>query len=137
MSIKSYYIFEQRTPLGEFYPLRLEPCVGYRWIRLDLQVPKISVALRISGPDQRGRRRGANRFPENLIPDIPRDSFLEAVFETKVDQYDHTGNLKVFLDSQDHPYHHGSLQQVTGGPEPGHPQGLNYFGFFLNQSCQV
>ena len=66
---------------------------------------------------------GDDRFLEDLIPDIPRDSFFETVFETKVVNYDHIGNLKVFLDSQDHPDHHGSLQHVPGGPEPGHSQG--------------
>ena len=63
---------------------------------------------------------------EDLSPDIPRNWFFETVIETKVFKYDHIGNWKVFPDSQDHPDHHGSLQQVLGGPEPGHSQGLNF-----------
>ena len=72
------------TPLGKCYlPYNLKH-MGYHWIRLDPQGPKMSRASRISGPDQRG-----------------------------------------------------SLRQVPGGPEPGHPQGLNFWDSFWNQSCQV
>ena len=61
---QSYYILQQLPPPGEFRPLRLQPSVGYRWIRLDLQGPKTSVATRISGPDHRGRRRQVPGGPE-------------------------------------------------------------------------
>ena len=80
---------------------------------------------------------GANRFLEDLSPDIPRDWFFGKVVAGKVVKDDHFGNFKVFPDSQDHPDHHGSLQQVPGGPEPGHPQGLIFWDSFWNQSWQV
>ena len=67
---------------------------------------------------------GADRFLEDLSPDIPREWFFETVFETQNVQDDYIGHLKVFPDIQDHPDHRGSHQQVPGGPEPGHPQGL-------------
>ena len=66
----------------------------------------------------------SNRLLEDLSLDIPRDLVFETVIETKVVKYDHMANLKVFPDSQDHPDHHGSLQQVPRGPEPGHSKGL-------------
>ena len=67
---------------------------------------------------------GANRFLENLSHGHPQRLIFEAIFEIKVVKHDHIGDLKVFPDSQDHPDHHGSLQHVPGGPEPGHPQRL-------------
>ena len=68
------YIFEQLPPPGFRYLVVVGSNVGYRWVPLDPQGPKTLVALRISGPDQHGRR-----------------------------------------------------QQVPGGPEPGHPQGLIFW----------
>ena len=65
------YITTTPPPPGDRLTSVLELSVGYHWIRLDPQGPKIPEASRISGPDQRG-----------------------------------------------------SLRQVPGGPEPGHPQGL-------------
>ena len=69
---------------------------------------------------------GADRFLEDLSPDIPRDWFLSKIVGTKPVEDDYLGWTKVFPDSQDHPDHHGSLQQVPGGPEPGHPHGLSF-----------
>ena len=81
--------------------------------------------------------RASYRFWKDLSLDIPRDWFIEMVFETKEDKYDPIGNLKEFPDSQDHPDHHGSLLQVPKGPEPGHPQWLIFWDSFWYQSRQV
>ena len=53
----------------------------------------------------------SNGYLEDLSKDIPRDLISETVFETKVVKYDHISNLKVIPNSQNHPDHHGSLQQ--------------------------
>ena len=66
----------------------------------------------------------ANRFLEDLSPDMPRECFFGKYFEIKVVKYVDFSHFKVFPNSQDHPDHHGSLQQVPGGPEPGHLQVL-------------
>ena len=57
------------------------PSVGYHWIRLDPQGPKMSAALQISGPDQRGRCRQVPGGPE---PGHPQESFFGKVVEAKV-----------------------------------------------------
>ena len=66
LALHNYYMyrFEQLPPPGELGPLRLQPSVGYRWIRLDPQGPKTPAASRISGPDGRGRRRQVPGGPE-------------------------------------------------------------------------
>ena len=51
------YIIPTPPPPGEKSPLRLGTSVGYQGIPLDPQGPKMGVAPRISGPDQRGRLR--------------------------------------------------------------------------------
>ena len=51
-------------PLGNCNLLNNMRHMGYRWIRLDPQGPKTWVASRISGPDQRGRRRQVPGGPE-------------------------------------------------------------------------
>ena len=66
---------------------------------------------------------GTNRFLKDLSPDMP-GIFFGKYFAIKVVKYAYFSHLKVFLHSQDHPDHHGSLQQVPGEPEPGHPQRL-------------
>ena len=60
-------------PLGLCYLLNKIGHMGYRWIRLDPQGPKIGVASRISGPDQRGRRRQVPGGPE---PGHPQESIF-------------------------------------------------------------
>ena len=69
----SIYISEQLPPPGPVGPLGQYPSVGYHWIRLDPQGPKIGVASRISGPDQRGRRRQVPGGPE---PGHPQESIF-------------------------------------------------------------
>ena len=64
LSVPIYMYNTTTTPPGESCPLRLEASVGYRWIRLDPQGPKMGGASRISGPDQRGRRRQVPGGPE-------------------------------------------------------------------------
>ena len=80
----------------------------------------------------------SNRFLENLSPDMPKDWFSETVFDTKVVKYDHISNLKVILNSQNHPDHQGSLQKGPWGPEPGqgviHEQGISQ-GVLLEYIC--
>ena len=58
------YIFEQRPPPGSRYLVVVGSSLGYRWIRLDPQGPKMGVASRISGPDQCGRRRQVPGGPD-------------------------------------------------------------------------
>ena len=62
-SLASHYILYQLPP-GEKLPLRLGTSVGYQGIPLDPQGPKMVAALRISGPDQRGRLRQVPGGPE-------------------------------------------------------------------------
>ena len=57
-------IYSNNSPPGKLLSLRLQPSVGYRWIRLDPQGPKISRASPISGPDHCGRRRQVPGEPE-------------------------------------------------------------------------
>ena len=73
---------------------------------------------------------GADRFLEDLSPDIPRDKNFETVVEPKVVQHVKLGWFRVFPDLQDH------LGQVQGHRQPGvgreqeRPQGL-----ISGQSC--
>ena len=73
-SLKLIYIYNTTTPPpGESCPLRLEASVGYHWIGLDPQGPKMGEALRISGPDQRGRRQ---QVPGGPGPGHPQESIF-------------------------------------------------------------
>ena len=73
------------------------------------------------------RSRRSNKYLEDLSPDIPRDGFLGKVVETKVVGDDKIDHFMVLLDSQEHLGQVQMLQQVPGGPEPGHPQGLIFW----------
>ena len=70
---------------------------------------------------------GADRFLEDLGPDVPRDRYFETVVEPKVVQHVKLGWFRVFPDLQDH------LGQVQGhrqpgvGQEQGRPQGLIFW----------
>ena len=56
---------------------------------------------------------GADRFLEDLSPDIPRNQFCGKVVEAKVVQQVKLGWFKVYPDIQDH------LGQVQGHRQPG------------------
>ena len=59
------YIYSNNAPpLGNCWRWPKPPSVGYHWIRLAPQAPKMYAALQISGPDQRGRRRRVPGGPE-------------------------------------------------------------------------
>ena len=49
------------------------PCVGYHWIWLDPQGPKMYLARQISSPDQCGRRQQVSGRPE---PGHPQESIF-------------------------------------------------------------
>ena len=66
--VTSIYIFEQRPPPGSRDPVVVGSSVGYRWIGLDPQGPKMVAALQISGPDQRGRCQQVPVGPEHGHP---------------------------------------------------------------------
>ena len=57
--------------------------------------------------------RGADRYLEDVGPNIPRDGFFGKVVEGKVVKDDQLGWFKVFLDIQDH------LGQAQGHRQPG------------------
>ena len=63
--------------------------VGYQWIPLDPQGPKTSGHLRISSPDQRGRRQQVPGGPE---PGHSQGLNFSDIFETKVVKDDYIGN---------------------------------------------
>ena len=73
---------------------------------------------------------GANRFLEDLNPDIPRNQFFGKIVEAKVVQHVKLGRFTVLADLQDY------LGQVQGhkqqgvGREQGRPQDL-----ISGQSC--
>ena len=56
---------------------------------------------------------GADRFLEDLSPDIPRNQFFGKVVETRVVQHVKLGWFKVLPDIQDH------LGQAQGHRQPG------------------
>ena len=76
---------------------------------------------------------GADRFLEDLSPDIPRDWFFGKVVEAKVVQHVKLGWFKVFPDIQDHlgevqPQRHQSV-----GQEQGLPQRVNFLKNCINK----
>ena len=76
---------------------------------------------------------GADRFLEDLSPDVPRDRYFETVVEPKVVQHVKLGLFKVFPDLQVH------LGQVQGhrqpgvGLEQGRHQGLIFWAMLFQQ----
>ena len=60
-------------PPGELLAMAQSPSVGYRWIRLDPQGPKTYEGRKISGPDERGRRR---QVPGGPGPGHPQESIF-------------------------------------------------------------
>ena len=73
---------------------------------------------------------GADRFLEDLSPDIPRNQFFGKVVETRVVQHVKLGWFKVFPDIQDHLGQAQGHRQPGVGQEQGRPQGL-----ISGQSC--
>ena len=67
---------------------------------------------------------GADRFLEDLSPDIPRNQFFGKVVETRVVQHVKLGWFKVFPDIQDHLGQAQGHRQPGVGREQGRPQGL-------------
>ena len=67
---------------------------------------------------------GADRFLEDLGPDIPRIQFFGKVVLAKVVQHVKLGWFKVFPDIQDHLAEVQRQRHQGVGQEQGHPQGL-------------
>ena len=72
----------------------------------------------------------ADRFLEDLSPDVPRNQFFGKVVETRVVQHVTVGWFKVFPDIQDHLGQAQGYRQPGVGREQGRPQGL-----IFGQSC--
>ena len=78
---------------------------------------------------------GANRFLEDLSPDIPRNQLLGKVVETKLVQHVKLGWFKVFPDIQDHLGEFQPLRHQGVGQEQGLPQWVNFWENCINNSC--
>ena len=70
---------------------------------------------------------GANRFLEDLGPDIPRNQFFGKVVEAKVVQHVKLGWFKVFPDVQDHLGEVQPQRHQGVGQEQGLPQRVNFW----------
>ena len=78
---------------------------------------------------------GADRFLEDLSPDIPRNQFFGKVVEAKVVQHVKLGWFQVFPDIQDHlgevqPQRHQGVWQ-----EQGLPQRVTMWQNCINRGC--
>ena len=67
---------------------------------------------------------GADRFLEDLSPDIPRNQFFGKVVEAKVVQHVKLGWFQIFPDIQDHLGQAKGQRQLGVGREQGRPKDL-------------
>ena len=78
---------------------------------------------------------GANRFLEDLSPDIPRNQFFGKVVEAKVVQHVKLGWFQVFPDIQDHLGEVQPQRHQGVGQEQGLPQRVNFWKNCINRGC--
>ena len=80
---------------------------------------------------------GADRFLEDLSPDIPRNQFFGKVVEAKVVQHVKLGWFQVFPDIQDHLGQAQGHRQPGVGQEQGRPQDLIPEQSYGNKWCSA
>ena len=78
---------------------------------------------------------GADRFLEDLSPDIPRNQFFGKVVEAKVVQHVKLGWFKVFLDIQDHLGEVQPKRHQGVGQEQGLHQRVNFWKHCIDKGC--
>ena len=78
---------------------------------------------------------GADRFLEDLSPDVPRNQFSGKVVEAKVVQHVRLGWFEVFPDIQDHLGEVQPQRHQGVGQEQGLPQSINFWKNCINRGC--
>ena len=78
---------------------------------------------------------GADRFLEDLSPDIPRNQFFGKVVEAKVVQHVKLGWFQVFPDIQDHLGEVQPQRHQGVGQEQGLPQRVNFWENCISKGC--
>ena len=94
LSLRSFrliLLYITTTPPRKNCPLRLGTSVGYQGIPLDPQGPKMVCALKISGPDQLGRR-------QQIPGDVRAQVLQEPVGTSHADQGRKSGMPSTFSD---------------------------------------